>query len=188
MSAGKRGFSVRVSDDILELSIWENVSEEGQREFLRHAEDMVKGTLALAHRADFRAITMMGIFGAIGVALTTASATLIASGRPSSALIASAATIASGLFIACGLCGAAVRPADFFIAGFEPRHLLNSSAIKDEHRTRVLIAVTQDRIDQNRAAIAISASQTWTAMKTAGISVGAGIVEFLVGLALPHLI
>jgi hypothetical protein len=163
MSAGKRGFSVRVSDDILELSIWENVSEEGQREFLRHAEDMVKGTLALAHRADFRAITMMGIFGAIGVALTTASATLIASGRPSSALI-------------------------FFIAGFEPRHLLSSSAIKDEHRTRVLIAVTQDRIDQNRAAIAISASQTWTAMKTAGISVGAGMVEFLVGLALPHLI
>jgi hypothetical protein len=178
---------VSVSDDILGLSAWKDVSEEGQRDFLRHGEEMVKGTLALAHGADFRAITFMGIFGAIGVALITASATLIASGHPSWALIAAAATIASGLFIACGFCGTAVRPTDFFIAGFEPRNLLNSSAIKDEHRTRVLIAVTQDRIDQNRAAIATSASQTWTAMKIAGISVGAGVVEFLVASAVPHL-
>jgi len=165
----------------------DDISDDAQREFLRHGEEMVRMTLALAHGADFRAITMMGIFGAIGVALIAASSTLIASGHPSWALIAGAVTTAAGLFIACGFCVAAARPVDFFIAGFEPRSLLNSSAKKDEYRTRVLVAVTQDRIDQNRAAIALSAWQTWVAMKAAGMSIGAGVVEFLVALSVNSL-
>ena len=103
--------------DILELSIWKDVSEEGQREFLRHGEEMVKGTLALAHGADFRAVTMMGIFGAIGVALIAASATLIASINPSWPLISAMLTLAAGLFIACGFCFAAGKPADFLLLG-----------------------------------------------------------------------
>jgi hypothetical protein len=91
-------------------------------------------------------------------------------------------TLASGLFIASGFCFAAGKPTDFLVAGFEPRNLLNSSAVKDEYRTRLLISVTQDRIDHNRAAIAHAAQQISAAMIAAGVSIGAAALEFVAAL------
>jgi hypothetical protein len=170
--------------DLLDPSVWDEVSDDAQRELLHHGEEMVKTTLTLASGADFRAITMMSHFGAVGVALVSASVALIASGHPSWALIAGLVEIAAGLFIACGFCAAAAKPEDFFIAGFEPRNLLKSSAKKDEYRTRVLIAVTQDRIDHNRAAIAYAAQHIWSAMIAAGLSIIAGLVLFLIAFLL----
>src|SRR5205814_131187 len=116
--------------DLSDKSVWAGVSENAQREFLQYGEEMVKATLDLAKGADSRATTMMNHFGAIGVALVSAAVALVA-GHGSWALIAGLSEIGAGLFIACGFCAAATKPADFFIAGFEPRSLLRSSAKED---------------------------------------------------------
>lgn len=165
--------------DLLDHSVWDGVSDNAQREFLHYGEEMIKATLDVAKGADSRATTMMNHFGAIGVALVSASVALVAGGHPSWALVTGLAEIGAGLFVACGFCAAATNPADFFIAGFEPKSLLQSSAKKDEFRTRVLIAVTQDRINHNRASIAYAAEHIWSAMLAAGMSVAAGIILFL---------
>jgi hypothetical protein len=70
--------------DLLDHRAWDSVSDETQVAFLRGGEEMVKATLSLGHAADMRATTIMGIFGAVGVALSAAVATLIAGSRPPS--------------------------------------------------------------------------------------------------------
>jgi len=86
--------------DLLSPSIWDGVSEAGQREFLSRGQEMVTATLSLAHGADLRNTTMMGIFGAVGVALFAAGAAIFAGSHPSWALAGGAMTAAIGLFIA----------------------------------------------------------------------------------------
>src|SRR5205823_13263173 len=133
-------------------------------------------TLSLGHGADFRATTIMGIFGAIGVAIFAAVATLVAGSRsPSLPVVIAGIITAIGLFLAAGFCAAAAWPRNFFVAGFEPRNLLDSSARIDRLRTRVLISVTQDRIDYNRRAIARAARLIMIALGIAGVSLIAGI-------------
>lgn len=161
--------------DLIDHRAWDSISDEAQMAFLRGGEEMVKATLSLGHAADLRATTIMGIFGAIGVALFAAVATLIAGSRaPSWPLVISGATTAMGLFLAAAFCAAAAWPRHFFVAGFEPRNLLNSSARQEQYRTRVLIAVTQDRIDHNRRAIDRAARLLMTAVWIAGGSLLGG--------------
>jgi hypothetical protein len=69
--------------DLLDDSVWEGVSAEAQIDFLRCGEEMVKSTLSLADGADFRALTTMGMFGAVGVAIFAAVATIISGSHPS---------------------------------------------------------------------------------------------------------
>jgi hypothetical protein len=169
------------STDLLDHRAWDSVSDETQIEFLRGGEEMVKATLSLGHAADLRATTVMGIFGAVGVALFAAVATIIAGSHPAScALISAGTTTAMGLFLAAAFSAAAAWPRYFFVAGFEPRNLLNSSARQDQYRTRALIAVTQDRIDYNRRAINRAARLMMTSVCIAGGSLLAGIIVFLV--------
>jgi hypothetical protein len=42
--------------DLLDDSVWEDISAEAQIDFLRCGEEMVKSTLSLADGADFRGI------------------------------------------------------------------------------------------------------------------------------------
>jgi|SRR5271156_465992 len=165
--------------DLLSPSIWDGVSEAGQREFLSRGQEMVTATLSLAHGADLRNTTMMGIFGAVGVALFAAGAAIFAGSHPSWALAGGAMTAAIGLFIASAICAIAARPIDFFISGFEPKQLVNSSARNDQDRTRVLIAVIQDRIDHNRESLARSARLTVIAMCVGAASLAVGAAAFL---------
>jgi hypothetical protein len=175
-----------ISDDqSVELSLldphsWDGVSQEAQREFLARGQEMIKETLALAHGADLRGTTMMGIFGAVGVALFAAGATIIEGTHPSWPLSAGAITASIGLFLASATCAFAARPSDFFISGFEPKRLLSSGARYDENRIRVLIAVTQDRIEYNRTSLEQSARLISAAMVIGGIGLAAGGSVFLV--------
>ena len=166
--------------DLLSPSLWDGVSEAGQREFLLRGQEMVTATLSLAHGADLRNTTMMGIFGAVGVALFAAGATIITGSHPSWALAGGAMTTAIGLFIASAICAVAARPVDFFISRFEPKRLIDSSARNDQDRTRVLIAVIQDRIDHNRESLARSARLTAIAMCVAAASLAVGALFFLI--------
>ncbi len=165
--------------DLLSDEAWTDVSHEAQSDFLRFGEEMVRSTLSLGHGADLRATTMMGIFGTVGVALFAAAATLIAASQPHWPGIVAATLGASGLFLAAAFCGAAAWPRYFFVAGFEPQDLLNSSAKNDRFRVRVLIAVVQDRIDHNRRAIIRAARLAMIAVWTAGFSVVAAVAVFL---------
>jgi hypothetical protein len=96
-------------------------------------------------------------------------------------------TIAAiGLLFASGCCAAAAWPRQFFVTGFEPQELLNSSARLDQYRVRVLTAVAQDRIDYNRRGIARAARLFMIAVWIAGISLITAIIVFLVlSLAAP---
>jgi hypothetical protein len=67
--------------DLLDDKTWDGVSPEAEHDFLRSGEEMVKSTLALGHGADFRAVTMMGIFGALSVGSFAAVATLLAASQ-----------------------------------------------------------------------------------------------------------
>lgn len=125
--------------NLLDDAAWEGVSPEAQADFLRVGEEMIKSTLTLGQNADFRAITMMGIFGAIGVGLFAAIATFLSAPHPFWPAITAAATMSGGLFVAAVFCAVAAWPGKFFVAGFEPQNLLNSSAKNDQFRTRVLM-------------------------------------------------
>ena len=167
------------SDPFLSPETWKGVSAEAQAEFLRHGEEMVRGTLALGHGADLRATTAMGIFGAIGTALFAAAATLFVAPNPSWPLIWGALAPTLILFTAAGFCGYAARPQDFYISGFEPRNLLDSSAKDDGARARVLMSVTQDRIDRNRRALDKAADFVSRAFRLAAISPVIAAIVFL---------
>jgi hypothetical protein len=184
-SAGNVHGSTKV--DLLVDDTWEGISARAEADFLASAEEMLKGTLALGHGADLRATTAMGIFGAIGAALFAAAATLFVATPQSWPPIAGTFSAAIVLFIAAVLCGFAARPQDFYIAGFEPRNLLNSSAKSDQFRTRVLIAVMQDRIDHNRRATDKAAALVSKAFMAALVSPMIAFVVFIsVFLAIPH--
>jgi len=144
---------------------------------------MVKSTLALGQNADFRAITMMGIFGAVGVALFAAIASFLSGQHPFWPAIIAASTMSGGLFVAAACCAAAAWPGKFFVAGFAPRNLINSSAKNDQFRTRVLIAVVQDRIDHNERALSRNARFVMIAIWVAGCSLLAG-AAVLIALSL----
>jgi hypothetical protein len=165
--------------DLLNDKLWADVSDGAQADFLRVGEEMVRSTLSLGHGADLRATTMMGIFGAVGMALFAATATLVAASHPYWPAIIAATVAASGLFLASAFCAAAAWPRYFFVAGFEPRSLINSSARNDRFRARVLIAVVQDRIDHNRRAITRAARLAMAAVWIAGFSVAGAIAVFL---------
>ena len=124
--------------DLLDDSVWEGISAEAQIDFLRCGEEMVKSTLSLAGGADFRALTTMGMFGAVGVAIFAAVATIISGSHPSWSMTIGGTIAAIGLLFASGLCAAAAWQRNFFVTGFEPQELLNSSARLDQYRARVL--------------------------------------------------
>jgi hypothetical protein len=184
MSAKRATPQVNLDDPAL----WDNISSDAQADFLRRADDMVRSTLTLAQGADLRATTMMGIFGAIGVALFAAAATLITATKPLWPLIAASGATSFVLFIACILCAAAAWPRNFYVAGFEPRNLIASSSARDDkYRIAVLIAVAQDRIDHNRRAIDRAAYFAMTAVVIAGVGIATGLAIVLYLLFREHL-
>jgi len=167
-----------VDADLLNDSAWEKISSEAELDFLKVGDELVRSTLALGHGADLRATTIMGMFGTTGVALLAAVATLFVAERPYWPLIGGGATIALGLFVATGFCAAGAWPRNFFVAGFEPRNLLHSGAIDDRYRVRILVAVTQDRIDHNRRSIDRAAKFLMRGICVAGLSLLLGVASF----------
>jgi len=73
---------------------WDGISEDATREILRQGEIYLDRTLQTAIAADQRATTLMGIYGAVGVALLVAGATLGTSSQPNLPLIVSIVVMA----------------------------------------------------------------------------------------------
>jgi hypothetical protein len=107
--------------NLLSPDLWDEVSDNAQSEILRQAEMMVKGTITVALGADLRAATTMNVFGAGGVALLAAAATLIGGSKPDWLLICAPSVGATGLLIAAALCAYAIAPVSFYLSGARPQ-------------------------------------------------------------------
>jgi hypothetical protein len=112
-------------------AFWEKIPQDVQLELLRQGEESIKGTIAIAAAADQRAATTMGVCGAGGVGLLAASTTLIAGAHPDLRLICAATVTAFGFLLASVMCAFAIAPTDFFIPGFNPARLLDSSGVDE---------------------------------------------------------
>jgi hypothetical protein len=122
-----------------------------QRELLRQGEEQVRAMLQTGLAADQRAATTMSIFGAVGVGLVVASASLAASGdRPGWLLVSAALVAALALFAGAALGAFAMRPIDFFAVGFDPSELIQSDAIKPDYLLPLLIVRQGERAAANR--------------------------------------
>jgi hypothetical protein len=156
---------------------WTDIPETSVREILRQAETYIDSTLKTAFAADQRATTLMGIYGAVGVALLVSAATLGTRAQPDLALIA--AIIATGLCLLIGgvMCGTAGRPIDFYISGYEPEKIVKSST--DElWLLRYICEDLQRRIDLNKKILKKSSLLVLGSFLVALIAVPIGMAAF----------
>ena len=84
----------------IEEDRWNGISEDATREILRQGEVYLDRTLQTAIAADQRATTLMGIYGAVDVALLVAGATLGTRVQPDLALITSIVVMAFLILVA----------------------------------------------------------------------------------------
>lgn len=155
------------------------VPEQVVEEIYRSGEACLVGTVQLAIAADQRATTMAGIFGAGSVALLAAAATVDGEASPHVALFYAALAIAGFLFVAALICAWAARPVDFFVGGYEPRLLAQSSG-DSIWMKRYASEDIQVRIDHNRLALERAATLLERGAITAALSPLIGIATFLV--------
>jgi hypothetical protein len=161
--------------ELLDPAFWDDIPDDVQQELLRQGEEAIKGTVAVAVAADQRAATTMGICGAGGVALLTASATLLAGVHPDLRLICAAAVAAFGFLLASVICAFAIVPTDFFVPGFDPARLLDSDARQSGLLRPTIINVIKNRIRHNRNTIQRLTSRYNLALSIAGAGIIAGI-------------
>ena len=135
--------------EVLERPDFSHVPDQAVGELYRSGETCLMGTVQLAIAADQRATTMAGIFGAGSVALLAAAATVQTGLQGNPALVWAALLTALPLFIAGLVCAWSARPADFYVAGYEPR-LLAKSVSDDLWMKRYASEDIQIRIDRNR--------------------------------------
>ena len=83
---------------------WDDIPEAGLREILRQAETYLDSSLKIAIAADQRATTLMGIYGAVGMALLVSAATIGTRTQPDLALLSAIIAAALLLFCAGVLC------------------------------------------------------------------------------------
>lgn len=134
------------------------LSKEAVEELHRQGQACLEGTVTLAIAADARATTLVGIFGGAALALLAACATILAgpSSQQYHAMLVSAGVAVVSLFAAALCCAWASRPANFHIPGYEPKRLCVSAA-DVTWMLRYSIMDIQSRIDDNRAALELSA-------------------------------
>lgn len=125
-----------------------HVPGDAVEEFLRQGQECLAGTMQLAIASDQRAIAMAGIFGAGFIALLATAAAIFTGDRQNVSLFFACVGTAIGLFLASFICAWAARPTDFFVGGYEPRHL--SKAVSDPvWMKRYAAEDVQRRIDAN---------------------------------------
>jgi hypothetical protein len=158
---------------------WADIPEPAVREILRQGEKYLDSTLKTAVAADQRATTLMGIYGAVGVALLVSAATLGTRVQPDPSLIMPIVATAFCLLIAGLMCGRAGRPVDFYVSGYEPDKIVRSSA--DElWLMRYICEDLQRRIDLNKAILKKSSHWIFASFFASGISVLIGIAVFFI--------
>jgi hypothetical protein len=128
---------------------WDDIPEAGLREILRQAETYLDSSLKVAVAADQRATTLMGIYGAVGVALLVSAATIGTRAQPDLALISAIIAVALLLLCAGLLCGLAGKPVDFYVSGYEPEKIVESST-EEKWLIRYVCEDLQRRIDINK--------------------------------------
>jgi hypothetical protein len=157
---------------------WQNIPEPAVREILRQGETYLDGTLKTGIGADQRATTLMGIYGAIGVALLVVAATLETRPQPDLSLIGAIVVTAFLVLLAGVICGLAGRPIDFYVGGYEPEKIVRSST--DElWLLRFVCEDLQRRIDINRRTLEKSAALISKSFLVAGAAIVVGIVVFV---------
>jgi hypothetical protein len=156
---------------------WDGISEDATREILRQGELYLDRTLQTAIAADQRATTLMGIYGAVGVALLVAGATLETRPQPDLSLITSIVVMAFLILIAGLMCGRAGKPVDFYISGYEPNKLMPSSTDR-MWLLRYICEDLESRIDANKKILRKSSFLILASFALAGLSVMAGVVIF----------
>jgi hypothetical protein len=172
--------------NLLDPDFWARIPEDVQTELLRQGEERVKGTLSVALAADQRAGTTMGICGAGGVALLTASATLIARVHPDFQLICAAVVTACGFLIASAICAFAIAPTDFFVPGFNPTRLVDSDAKQSQLLRPTLINIMANRIVYNQSVIRHTTGRYQLALAMAASGIIAGIGFLIVWAGAGH--
>jgi hypothetical protein len=144
-----------MSDAPLDLSA---VPSDAIKELHRQGEACLQGTVQLAIAADQRATTLAGIFGAGGIALLAAAATVLAGAHPSLSLLGGAAATSVCFLAGAIFCAYAGRPIDFFVPGYEPRLLAPSATADEAWLLRYATEDIQQRIDANRGVLERSAT------------------------------
>jgi hypothetical protein len=159
---------------------WSGVPDSALREMLRQAETRLDSILKAAIGADQRATTLMGVFGAVGVALLVSAATIGTRAEPEWSLIFAIISAAILLLVAGVMCGRAGRPIDFHIGGYEPEKILKSST--DEiWLLRYICEDLQRRMDLDRKILEKASRLISGSFIMAGMSVIAGVVVFFIG-------
>jgi hypothetical protein len=173
-------FRRMTSQSVLSVSEidWDDIPEHTVREILRLGETYLDSTLKVAIAADQRATALMGIYGAVGVALLVSAATIGTRTQPDVSLIASLSVVSFLLLISGLICGRAGRPVDFYISGYEPKKIVKSSA-DDLWLLRYVCDDVQRRIDSNRQSLEKSSILILSSFIISGVSVVAGIAVFL---------
>ncbi len=97
-------------------------------ELLRQGQECLAGTVQLAIASDQRATALAGIFGAGFVALLATGAAIFTGDHYNASLFFACISTAMALFAASFICAWAARPTDFYLGGYEPRHLSKSSS------------------------------------------------------------
>jgi hypothetical protein len=156
---------------------WTGIPDSAVREVLRQAEARLDGILKTAIGADQRATTLMGIFGAVGVALLVSAATIGTRTEPNVPLICAIVVAAIILLVAGVMCGRAGRPMDFHVRGYEPEKILVSST--DEiWLLRYICEDLQRRMDSDNEILVKSSRLINASFITAGMSVIVGVSIF----------
>jgi hypothetical protein len=127
-------------------AMYKTAPENVVREIIRIAELQLQAQLTVTMAANQRAATLCGIFTTASVAALGGAAAAINTGG-GKAIIAAAFVAAAMLFTASVLCVRALWPADFYIAGNQPKHWLShpntrasaqgDAAASDPPRTRI---------------------------------------------------
>jgi hypothetical protein len=160
--------------DLLDSLIWENVSAQTQREILRQAEMMVNGSVTVALGTDMRAATVMSVFGAGGIALLAAAATLIGS-KSEWLLICAPAVGALGLLIAAVLCARAIAPVRFLLPGVKPKTMFFGDVADEKSLWASLIHSAQRAIDHKMTMVMRSAEWFELSLWVGGAGILCGI-------------
>lgn len=156
---------------------WSGIPDAALREVLRQAETRLDSILKTAIGADQRATTLMGVFGAAGVALLVSAATIGTRPQPDLSLIFAIVSTATLLLIAGLMCGRAGRPIDFHVGGYEPEKILKSST--DEiWLLRYICEDLQRRMDLDSEILNKASRLINGSFILAGIGVVVGIVVF----------
>lgn len=163
----------------IEQDRWNRIPEAALREILRQGETYLDGILKVAIAADQRATTLMGIYGAVGVASLVSAATLGTRTQPDLPLIISIIAAALCLLVAGLMCGRAGRPIDFYISGYEPEKIMESST-EELWLLRYVCDDLQRRIDSNKQILKKSSALIFGSFAVAGSAVLVGLILFFV--------